>query len=200
MYLSIREPHLMAYALGALGLGFIMTQAGMYLSSRWGRSPRPDERLDAALKGLPGEATIYHWNTPAPHLLVGPMGVWVLLPYPQHGKLIYDKNRWRLSGGGFMQTYMSIFGQDGLGRPDIDAEREIVAVRKFLAKKLGAEAAPAVRAALVFTSDRLQIDASDAPMPALLIKKLKDFMRQQSKESALPASILDRVRACLPEA
>ncbi len=89
-----------------------MTQIGMFFSNRWGRSPRPDEQLDSGLKGLPNEDTIYHYVTPASHLYVGSAGIWVLLPLHQRGRVTYQKNRWKISGGGFMQGYLSIFGQE----------------------------------------------------------------------------------------
>jgi hypothetical protein len=200
MYLSFQRPDLFAYSIGALLLGFAMTQVGMYFSNRWGRSPRPDEQLDAGLKGLPGEATIYHYVSPVPHLLVGPMGLWVLLPFHQRGKLTYLKNRWRLSGGGFMQSYMALFGQEGLGRPDVDANDQIQAVRRHLEKNLGADAFPPINAALVFTSDKVEIDSQNSPLPALQIKKLKDFMRQKSKENTPPADAIQEVKKCLPQA
>jgi hypothetical protein len=37
-----------------------------------------------------------------------------------------------------------------------------------------------VQAVLVFTHDQLEINVSEAPLPAVHMKKLKDFMRQQS--------------------
>ena len=40
MYLSFQRPDLFAYSIGALLLGFTMTQIGMYFSARFGRSPR----------------------------------------------------------------------------------------------------------------------------------------------------------------
>ena len=131
MYISFSKPELFAYSVGALLLGFTMTQVGMYMGNRWGRSPRPDEKLDAGLKGLPGDYSIYHYITPASHLLVGPAGLWVLMPYHQRGKVAYRKNRWRNSGGGFLQGYMRIFGQEGLGRPDVELDAEIQSLKKF---------------------------------------------------------------------
>jgi hypothetical protein len=200
MYLSFQHPELFAYSIGALILGFAMTQVGMYFSNRWGRSPRPDEQLDTGLKGLPGEATLYHYVTPVPHLLVGPMGIWILLPFHQGGKVTYEKNRWRLKGGGFMQAYMTLFGQEGLGRPEIDVASLTDSLKRFLTKSLDEEAVPPINAALVFTSDKAEIDSPQAPMPALHIKKLKDFMRQKSKDGLSSANAISRVKECLPDA
>jgi hypothetical protein len=196
MYLSFQQKSdLFPYSIGALILGFTMTQIGMYYSSRFGRSPRPDEKLDAALKGLPGDTTLYHYSGPASHMLVGPMGIWALLPYHQRGTLTYDGRRWRLRGGGFMQGYMSLFGQEGLGRPDAEAANQIGAINKHLEKHMESAAVPPVQAALVFTHDELEINVEEAPLPAVHMKKLKDFMRQKSKAGALSSERLARVNA-----
>jgi hypothetical protein len=172
-----------------------MTQIGMYFSSRFGRSPRPDEKLDAALKGLPGDTTLYHYTAPASHVLVGPMGIWALLPYHQRGTLTYDGRRWRLRGGGFIQGYMSLFGQEGLGRPDAEAANQVGAVNKHLQKGMELTTLPPVQAVLVFTHDDLEMNLEDPPLPAVHLKKLKDFMRQQAKAGAMSSEKLARVNA-----
>ncbi len=197
MYISVTRADLFVYALIALILGFVLTQVGMFFSNRWGRSPRPDEQLDAALKGLPGDTVLYHYMSPVSHLLVGAAGVWILRTYHQKGRITYAKNRWRLSGGGFMQAYMSIFGQEGLGRPELDVASETGSLTKFLSKELGENAVPEIQSALVFTNDQAEIDAPEAPIPAMKIKQLKDFLRQKGKERAVAALTLDRIKALL---
>jgi hypothetical protein len=198
MYLSFQQrTDLFPYSIGALILGFTMTQIGMYFSTRFGRSPRPDEKLDAALKGLPGDATLYHYTGPATHLLVGPMGIWALLPYHQRGRLSYEAKRWRLRGGGFMQSYMTLFGQEGLGRPEMDAASQVDRVNKYLSKTMDPASAPPVQAVLVLTHDGVEINADDAPLAAIHIRKLKDFMRQRAKTGVLTSDRLARVNAAL---
>lgn len=188
MYISFAKPDLFTYSLICLLIGFIMTQVGMYMGSRWGRSPRPDEKLDSGLKGMHSEFTLYHYATPASHLLVGPSGVWALLPYHQRGKIFFEKNRWKLKGGGLLQGYMRIFGQEGIGRPDIDAENEVITVRKFLTKNMEESTIPEIKAILVFTSDEVELDAGDSPVPAMKLKQLKEFMRQNSKNRVLTSA------------
>ena len=199
MYISFTQPELFVWAVGALLLGFTLTQIGMYFGNRWGRSPRPDEKLDAGLKGLHKEFNIYHWTTPVSHLLVGPAGIWVLLPYHQRGQVSYRKNRFKMSGGGFLQNYMRLFGQEGIGRPDLEAESEINSIHKMLAKEIDEEEIPEINAVLVFTADGVEIEAEEAPMPALPLKKLKDFMRNKAKEKPITAQDLEKVKAVLPE-
>lgn len=199
MYISFTRPELFVWAVGALLMGFTLTQIGMYFGNRWGRSPRPDEKLDAGLKGLPGDFVIYHWTTSVAHLLVGPAGIWVLMPYHQRGQVAYRKNRWRMSGGGFLQNYMRLFGQEGLGRPDLEAEAEINSIRKALAKEMNEDEIPEINAALVFTTEGVEIEAEEAPLPALPLKKLKEFMRNKAKERPITSQELEKVKAVLPE-
>jgi hypothetical protein len=199
MYISFTRPELFIWAVAALLVGFTLTQIGMYFGNRWGRSPRPDEKLDAGLKGLPGDFVMYHWTAPVAHLLVGPAGIWVLVPYHQRGRVTYNKNRWKMAGGGFLQGYMRIFGQESLGRPDMEADAEINSVRKALAKEMDEEEIPEIKAALVFTTEGVEIEAEDAPMPALPLKKLKEFMRNKAKERPISAAELEAVKAVLSE-
>ncbi len=200
MYISFKRQDLFVYSIAALILGFTMTQIGMFFSNRWGRSPRPDEQLDAALKGLPGDTTIYHYATPVAHLLVGPAGLWILETYHQRGNVVYSRNRWRLSGGGFMQAYMSIFGQEGLGRPELDVANETNSLKKYLAKQMDEAEIPEIQAALVFTNEQAEIDGGDAPIPALKAKQLKDFMRQRAKQRPLGPLQLQKIASTLPGA
>jgi hypothetical protein len=199
MYISISKPELFTYSIICLAVGFIMTQVGMYMGSRWGRSPRPDEQLDAGLKGLHSEFNIYHYSSPVSHLLVGPSGVWVLLPYHQRGKVSFEKNRWKMKGGGFLQGYMRIFGQENLGRPELDAENEVRTLQKFFAKKMDETNIPEIKPVLVFTTDEVELDAGDSPIAAMKLKQLKEFMRQGGKNRALNSEQIKKLTEVLEE-
>jgi len=197
MYLSFTRPELFTVSLIALVLGFTLTQVGMYMGNKFGRSPRPDEKLDAGLKGLQNEFVMYHYTTPVSHLLVGPAGVWVVMPYHQPGEATFKKNRWQMKGGGFLQSYMRIFGQEGLGRPDIEIENEIKALRKFLLKHLDESEIPEINALMVFTNENVELNGEGSPVPAMKLKQLKDFFRQKTKEKKLPAETLNKLKSVL---
>ncbi len=185
MYISFSKPELFTYSIICLVVGFIMTQIGMYMGSRWGRSPRPDEKFDTGLKGLHSEFNMYHYASPVSHLLLGPSGVWVLLPYHQRGKITFEKNRWKMKGGGFLQGYMRIFGQENIGRPELDAENEVKALQKFFAKKMDESNIPEIKPILVFTTEEVELDAGESPIAAMKLKQLKEFMRQGGKNRSL---------------
>src|SRR5512133_3881549 len=87
------------YSYVALIVGFLISQFGIYFSNKFGRSPRPDELVSAALQGLDDRYSLYHYATAASHLLVGPSGVWVLLPYNQPGTITYEKGKYKQKGG-----------------------------------------------------------------------------------------------------
>ena len=110
MYLSVTnntDPQMFTYSAVALIVGFVLMQIGIYMGNRYGRSPRPDEKLDTGLKGLQNDFALYHYSTPVSHLLLGPAGVWILLPYHQRGQATFKKNRWQMSGGGFAQAQVN---------------------------------------------------------------------------------------------
>jgi hypothetical protein len=197
MYISFTRPGLFIYSLIALLLGFTLTQVGMYMGNKFGRSPRPDEKLDAGLKGLQNEFVMYHYTTPVSHLLVGPAGVWVVMPYHQRGQVAFKKNRWHMSGGGFLQGYMRIFGQEGLGRPDIEVENEVRSLKKYLLKHMDESEIPEINALMVFTNDEVEVDAEGSPVLAMKLKQLKDFLRQRAKEKKIPAETINKLKTAL---
>jgi hypothetical protein len=173
LVVSFTRPDQIALAWGSLLLGFILTQVGLYFGNRWGRKPRPDEVLDNSLKGLDDRYAIYHYNSPVAHLLLGPAGLWILLPYHQSGRITYEKNRWRQRGGGFLQAYMRLFAQESLGRPDLDVGTETDAMKKFFNKFLPEITPPAINVALVMTSEKVDISVENPPNPIVQAKKLK---------------------------
>ena len=202
MYLSVTnntDPQMFTYSAVALIVGFVLMQIGIYMGNRYGRSPRPDEKLDIGLKGLQHDFVLYHYSTPVSHLLLGPAGVWVLLPYHQRGQATFKKNRWKMSGGGFAQAYMRIFGQEGLGRPDLEVDSEITALKKYLAKHMDSAEIPEINALMVFTGDDVEIDAEGATFPALKLKQMKEFIRKRVKDKPITPSTLNKIKSLFGE-
>jgi hypothetical protein len=192
LFLSFQgSTQLITYSFLALIFGFILSQVGIYMGNRFGRRPRLDEKLDAALKGLDDKYSLLHYVTPVSHLLLGPAGIWVLLPYPQGGTITYQKNRWRQKGGNF---YLKIFAQEGLGRPDLEVSTNTTDLQRYLEKSSPDTEFPPIQSVLVFTNEKVAIDVEETPTPTLPIKKLKDFLRKASKET--PAS-MDKITQVL---
>jgi hypothetical protein len=193
MFVSFRYPNFAGYAWVALLLGFALSQIGLYFGNRWGRRPRPDELIDQGLKGLNDQYSIYHYMTPVSHLLVGPSGLWVILPYYQVGTIVYEKGRWKQKGGGFMQRYLRAFAQEGVGRPDIEAPNEVQSITKFLNKRLPDRDYPEVTPALVFTNDKVNLEVENAPILTLPLKKLKETVRKAAKEKIITSGEIQEI-------
>ncbi|MBM3151805.1 MAG: hypothetical protein FJZ96_06320 [Chloroflexi bacterium] len=198
MYLTFASPENFSYSLIALALGFILSQMGMYFSNRWGRSPRPDEVLEKGLKGLGRDYTIYHYVTPVSHLLVGPAGIWVLLPLYQKGTITFEKGRWRQRGAGFVQNYLKIFGQDTIGRPERDASGEIDLLKRFFARTLPEMDIPSIQAAALFVHPLVELKAEGAPLVAMIPRDFKEYLRT-NREILLSSTTLDAIRKALPQ-
>jgi len=200
LFIFFKMPGKLAYSLGALLFGFFMLQLGTYYDNRWGRSPRPDEYIDKSLKGMGREYTIYHYVTAAAHLLVGPAGVWVLMPYFQSGVIVYEKKRWKIKGGGFIQSFLRLFKQENMGRPEIDTKAEMEATKRYLTKILpeGSEIPP-INALLLFTSPKVELKIEEAPLPAIIPQDLKIFLLEKSKEKPIGALLLGRLLKALPK-
>ena len=186
MYISIRRPEEVLYSLIALMLGFTLSQVGVYYTNRFGRSPRPDQALDAALKGLDDSYTIYHYQSPVPHLLIGPSGLWNLVPYALRGKIVYnsDKGRWKNFGGGY---FGKLFGQDTIGNPEKDRDRAVKHLNKEFNNIPDFEV-PEIRTALVFTHEDAEVVADDAPVETLHGRQLKKLIRKEAKSGRAPST------------
>jgi hypothetical protein len=191
LLLSLKYPTQVIYSFGALIVGFILAQIGMFFTNRWGRNPSPDELLNQALKGLDQQYTICHYFTPVYHLLVGPAGIWILTPVHVGGTITFLKGRWIHKGASLLR----LFGQEGLGRPDLELPYEVEKIQKFLKPIFGDEKTAPVRAALVCTNPKVKIEISpDENPPALTIEieKLKEYLRKEAKRK--PVS-LEKVEA-----
>jgi hypothetical protein len=199
MYLTFQNNiDYLTYSFVCLIVGFILSQVSIYYGSRFGRTPRPDELITAALKGLEEKFILYNYSSPVPHLLVGPAGVWVILPYHVKGSVKYDlqRKRWKHTGGSFL---MGMFAQESLGRPDFDAEVLSKDVQKYVDKCLPSGQTITVRPVLVFTNDRIEVTQGESPVPAMQISRLKDFFRRKIKEEPADMDLIRALQGTLPQ-
>jgi hypothetical protein len=189
MWITFARPEWVQYSWASLFVGFILSQVGIYYGNRWGRRPRPDEHLDAALKGMDDRWTLIHYDAQSEHVLFGPGGFWLLKTYHQPGKLTYDQNkkRWKMGGGGFMQAYLRVFAQESIGRPDLEIVSETRALLAFIKKRAPDIEPPEIKVGLVMTNEKTEIDEGiqDAPAVPIAVKKLKETIRKLSKEGGI---------------
>lgn len=200
MFLSFKDKDgsFLPYTFAALIIGFLLFQVGNFYMAKWGKSPRPDEKISQALKGLDGNYSLYHYKSLVSHLLIGPAGVFAILPYNQGGVIEYnqERNRWKQKGGNF---FLKSFGGESLGRPDLDAKYALGDLTKQLAK-LGIDTGTYTpQSIIVFTNPKAEIKSENSPVPAFPQEKLKEFIRKQVKSSSFPQEKLVLIKEKLGE-
>jgi hypothetical protein len=190
------QPNMIGLAYGALLGGLVLSQVGIYYGNRWGRSPRIDERITQGLKGLDDRYTLYHYRTPVPHLLTGPSGIWVLVPQYQSGTITYDNGRFKQTGVNFFTRF---FGQEGLGRPELEAQAYKQDLEKFIQKTIEMDEKPAVQPVIVFINPKASVQVGESPTPAMHVEKLKDFVRRKAKEQPVVQEAIKALEEVFPQ-
>ncbi len=189
----VSRPEFQYLPLITLLVGFLLSQVGILFSNRWVRPPRPDEALDAALKGLDDRHVLYHYRLHASHVLVAPSGVYVLLPKRQGGEITYANSRWRQKGH---NRFLAFFAQEGLGNPTAELEVEVKLLEGFLEKKLP-DAKIEVKGIIVFTDIGATVQADAAPAPVLHTKKVKEYIRRQPKAPTLTPAMMAQLNEAI---
>jgi len=184
------------WSIGALALGFIISQVGIYYGKHWGPSPRQDELLATALKGLDDKYTLYNYTSPIPYLLVGPSGINPLIPLNQGGIIRYNtkKKRFTQKGG---NAYMKFFGQEGIGNPQVDASANCESITNFLKENLKEANFPAPEPILVFTNPKATLELADAPYTGVISEKLKDVIRKKAKANPTSLDTIEKIKTLM---
>lgn len=198
VYLSFQQTQLFMYALVCMFAALVIQQVSIFFSNRFGRTPRTDELIDKELKGLDDKYTLYHYKTPVAHFLLGPAGAWIIAPYFQAGAISFDakKNRWVQKGG---NLFLKTFGQEGLGRPDLDIKGYRGDFGRFLKRNQLDEQTLEIKSVLVFANPKAIIENSAAPISAISIDKLKDFIRRNAKQQPADMDKIALFEKILPE-
>jgi hypothetical protein len=184
MIFSIRRPELMWVSLSSLAVGFFASVVGAYYANHWTRSPRADELLTQALKGISNQYHLYHYLLPVPHVMLGPAGLFVLRPYIHDGPIAYDGKKWRQKFN-LMRT-LGFSGQDALADPIRDTLYDAERLRRWLMKRLPEGQVPDIIPLAVFVRDGIELDLAETEIPVLTYKQLKRTVRRMDKECQQP--------------
>jgi hypothetical protein len=188
--LSLRQPYDVSQVFTTFLLGMLASQVGLPLVNRWGRHPRVDEVLDAALRGLDSRFGLFHYCLGADHALITPGGVFALIPRVEPGLIEYGEGGWQRTPrrrGGSMGKPRRMRGLDRA------AEVDVSALQRKLGKLLGDSSLPPVGAVLVFLHSSAELVDGGSPVPAAHVKKLKPLLRKLPKAPTLHEQDMDRL-------
>jgi hypothetical protein len=166
-------------AFGCLLVGLVVSSIGTLNMNRWVRQPRADQALAQSLKGFDDRYRLYNYVLPIPHVLLSPVGIFVVRAMGHDGTIRYDGNRFRR--GWTPARLLRLMADEGLGRPLEELDREIAALRQLLeADESGQEVD--IQGIIVFYNPRVQLEVTDPPLPIIDPKGLKKAIRRQGDE------------------
>ncbi len=170
------------FAYVAMIVGFILSQVGIYFTNRWGRKPRFDEMFSENLKNLSDYYTFYVYSSPIAMILVGPGGIWVPQAVTTGGEVSYANGKFKQKGGSAM---LKIFAQEGIGKPELEAEANDRDIRKFLAKHMPEIQFPPINHILVCLNPAVKLDESvkQSPLPIVKLENFKRYVRHVDRET-----------------
>lgn len=195
MFASFRQ-ELVWLSFAALLIGFFLAQFGTYNLRRWGRSPRPDQVLEEAMKGFDDRYHFYAWSLPVPFVLLSPLGLYVFTTRDQTGQISVNGSTWRtkLSLG----RVLMFFGQEGLGNPTEDSRSQAARLTEWIRTKLP-DTSVTAQPLIVFIDARAQLEITDPVVPVLDPKGIKKWLRS-GKGEALKAADLKALEAVFDQA
>ncbi len=182
----------------ALLVGFVVSQISISFTSKWGREPSNNNIFNVKLKGLSNNYSIYHYMEPVDHLLVGTAGAFILMPYFQGGEIGYDekKGRWTQKKANW---FMKIFGQENIGRPDVDCETNLAAVRDYFISKEIDFPEDKIHPVLVFINPQAKIlEDQNFKYDTIPLGKLKATIANYAKDDRLSPEFIDEITDKLP--
>lgn len=177
-----QDSSMILFAYVALIASMLITNIANYYTRNFGGNPRPDQIIENAFKGSDNRYALYQYRLPASHVLVCHAGVFVLVTKSIGGVSEWDGKRWKQKGGSMLGSF---FGQDVIGNPNSDVLADTQSVAKFLAKKIGDENLPPIQGIIVFYNANAQVEAKNAPIPAMHVKQLKEYVRKLPKGPTL---------------
>ncbi len=181
------EPFYFYGTLLLLVLGFIASTISSGMVSRWVREPRADQVLTKALKGFDNKNVLLNYTTRAPHVLIGQNKVFVITTKAHGDAIQVTDGRWKRSFS--VGRILRFFADEGLGNPTFEAQQNAQAVAKVVSDKLPEVETVPIEPVIVFTNPKVELTVHSSAIPVLKSKKLKSFIREQTKGAAINSEV-----------
>jgi hypothetical protein len=174
--LMMQDSPLLWLSFGFLLAGLLVSSIGTMNMNRWVREPRADQALAQGLKGFDDRYRLYNYELPAPHVLLGPLGLHVLTAMGQDGKISLEGSKFHRAFSPF--RLLRFMAEEGLGKPFDEADSQVEVLREFLLENDIGDGVD-IQNALVFFNPKVELSVSDPPRPVVLPKGLKKVIRKQ---------------------
>jgi hypothetical protein len=191
LIISFVRPEQIPVVLATALIGLVLSQGGNVVFSRWGRSPRMDQVIDDALKGLNDNYALIHYAFGADHFMVSPAGVFLISPRPEEGEITFENGEWwqEVPKRGLLRRG----GRRSLGdlgkRAARDARKLTHRLEKATPELEGVDLEPI----LLFVHEDAEVRVEDAPLPCVHFKKIKGWIRKQPRGASLSQDQQERL-------
>ena len=189
--LVLKDSPLLWLSFACLLLGLVISSVGTMNMNRWVREPRADQALAQGLKGFDNHYRLYNYLLPVPHVLLSPVGLYVLTAMGQDGVIQCDGDRFHRDFS--LGRVLRFMAEEGMGKPFVEAESQVQALQDFLDENDVGEGVE-IQNVLVFYSPQVELTVSDPPRPVVLSKGLKKVIRKQ-KDANLQDTQYRRLQA-----
>ena len=195
--LPLIRPEYATYSTVLMVLGLAVAMIGIYFANRWVKKPRPEDRLDNALKSLGDFHRLYHYpNLPCDHVLLTPWGLLVLETINLEGNFHYQDGRWKEKMG--LGRALRYIVEEHLGNPIKSA----LASESYLKSRLNEETPDGrdipVHSVVVFVHPAAVLEVESPETPVCKVEKLRRHVNL--KTGKLPVDLYDRACKFLDDA
>ena len=157
-----------------------MTLISVRMANTWIREPRPERVIEESLKGVGRRYTLFQHILPAPHVVIGPEGVFTVTPVWQEKQYRVSGKKWT-GDRGLLARLTGYMRQDLLGNPFNEAQLHAQEMQKFV-NKIAPDSEIEVQPLVVFTSQKVTLDIEDPIIPVLYANpkkkpSLRDYLR-----------------------
>ena len=193
--LALQETPLLWLSFACLLIGLIISSVGTGNINRWVREPRADQALAQGLKGFDDRYSQYNYTLPAPHVLLGPMGLYVLTAMGQDGVIRYEDGKFRRDFS--VMRILRFMAEEGMGKPLKEADAQVEEMQAFL-EDHDVHDDLKIQNRLVFYSPKADLSVSAPPRPVITPKALKKTLRKQAS-AKMPDEQLAELQALFEE-
>jgi hypothetical protein len=195
LVISFVRPTWSVPLLVSMALGLALSVVGGFFADRYAGSLAHYKTLAEVLKGLDYRHTLLQYVLPADHVLLEPGGCTCFVVKAQGGAVVYAQGKWTHRQRG--KFFRRLVGQEGLGKPHIEAQREAERLERYLGDQMDDADQVPVRGAIIFVNEDVQLEADESPVPAFYRKKVKDWLRGPGDLKPLPEDLLQRLNVAL---
>jgi len=177
-------------------VGVILSSISSYFTTRFGKSPRPDELIDKSFKGLDDRFHVFHYKSSIPHILISPVGVWSITPTFIDGEIIYNENKenWEHKKNSLLNRFLS---KEYFPNPVSELKSSQKEFKKFLSSNQIDKEIQIKSLIILMNKNISKIENNETEKILILpMEKVKDKFRKLSKQNdsleSVPNSLIEK--------